>query len=251
MAAYVAASCLALLAVAHSILGEREILGPLFAESWERPAPRWAMERILRFAWHLTSLAWVALGAAVLGAPVAGAVGVLGLVSGFVVFASLRGHLAWPLFLLAGAAGLSQAGWLPRGGLLVVMAAGLLVALGAAALHVYWAFGGRWGKAAAIPTKADGEPAFRPGPLLTAAVAGALLVLAGLQGWVASGAAPNVARALTWCAVAVLALRAVGDGKSVGFTKSSHATAFERSDDQLFTPLVVLLAFGAAAALAL
>jgi len=35
-----------------------------------------------------------------------------------------------------------------------------------ASIHVYWAFGGRWGWDSAIPTR-DGEPLFEPGRFQT------------------------------------------------------------------------------------
>ena len=99
--AILAASCFGVLALAHSALGEKEILAPLFRAEWETPTPRWAVQRILRFAWHLTSIAWIGLGAAALGAPVGLCIAGVGLSSGAVVFFTLRGHLAWPLFTLA------------------------------------------------------------------------------------------------------------------------------------------------------
>ncbi|MGL5853493.1 MAG: hypothetical protein ACRCZD_22140, partial [Phycicoccus sp.] len=57
----VTAGCLVVLAVAHSVLGERALLRPLFGSSWSIPIPRAAAEPVIRFAWHLTSVAWVAL----------------------------------------------------------------------------------------------------------------------------------------------------------------------------------------------
>ena len=59
----IAAGCLFVLAVAHSILGETDILRPLFRSTWTiDTTPRWATERILRFVWHATSFSWVAIG---------------------------------------------------------------------------------------------------------------------------------------------------------------------------------------------
>ena len=66
-ASLVGSLALLVLALAHSVLGEQGILRPLFAAEWTVELPRWAVERILRFAWHLTSLAWVALAAAWMG----------------------------------------------------------------------------------------------------------------------------------------------------------------------------------------
>jgi hypothetical protein len=48
------------LALAHSWLGERDVLRPLFAQAWSIGLPRRLLEALLRWAWHLTSIAWVA-----------------------------------------------------------------------------------------------------------------------------------------------------------------------------------------------
>jgi hypothetical protein len=105
MLAYVSFSLLLLLAAAHSGLGEAGILRPLFASRWRiEGVPRGPAERILRFAWHLTSLAWVGLACAAIGAGALQVVAVVCGLSGLVILAMLRGHLAWPLFLVAGGA---------------------------------------------------------------------------------------------------------------------------------------------------
>ena len=247
--ALVMSGCLIVLAVAHSFLGEREILQPLFRSEWAEPKPRWAMERILRFAWHLTSIAWLAMAAAVVGAPLSLAIAGMSLASAAIIFFSLRGHLAWPLFALAGVAGLHAEGLLVRPALGLVAISAVVVALGAAAIHLYWAGGGTWGGDVAIPGKAEGRPQFRPGPLLTVAVAGALVALGGLTMAVFLGGGPVWARWLLVTATVLLTARAIGDGGQIGFSKSDRTTAFARWDDRLFTPLVVLLAFGSGAAL--
>lgn len=106
-----AAGLSAALALAHSYLGERYILVRLFRR---RDLPKLFggtefTRRTLRFAWHLTSVAW--LGFAVLlvqGASYAASerarVGVVlavtFAVSGLVTLVGSRGrHLAWPVFL--------------------------------------------------------------------------------------------------------------------------------------------------------
>lgn len=250
-AALVAGGVLMFIGVLHSVLGELGILRPLFAATWQTEGiPRAAIERILRFAWHLTTLAWVALGLTAIGWPPLLALALCGFGSALAIFVMLRGHLAWPLFLVVGGAALAAHGALPAAGLAVVAAAAGLVALGASALHVYWAFGGTAGIHAAVPSHPDGRPVIMPGMLATLAVAAALLVYAGLLAvpWFAPDSMHTVSRWLLWLGVALLSLRAVGDGKRVGFSKRSHETLFERMDDALYTPLVVLLTFGAASA---
>jgi hypothetical protein len=101
------------LGIGHSILGERYILIRLF----RRDLPKLFgsdvfTKRTLRFAWHLTTLAWFGL-AAVLLAVAAGPpaprfftdlVAVVALASGVVAAVGSRGrHLAWPVFLAIGA----------------------------------------------------------------------------------------------------------------------------------------------------
>ena len=124
------------------------------------------------------------------------------------------------------------------------------VILGAlAALHVYWAFGGRSGAAAAVPER-DGAPLFRPGPAACALVA-ALLAGAAATVW-AKGAAwsplgmPRAAATVGAFAVAVAFLgRAIGDFRWVGFFKRHRATRFARNDSWIYSPLCLALGIGA------
>lgn len=126
--------------------------------------------------------------------------------------------------------------------------AAIAVAAGAAGWHFYWAVGGSTGAQVVIPQR-EGVPAFEPGAWLTAAVDVCLLGFAALAGWVWSGDAPTWARWLLAAALVVFVLRAIGDGRQVGFSKSDHDSPFARWDDRLFTPLVTLLAFGTGATL--
>lgn len=251
MLAYVAVALLSLIAVLHSVLGEAALLRPLFSKPWEVGIPRFAAERILRFAWHLTSIAWVGLAAAVAGVPLLHAAALVCVLSGVVVFGALRGHLAWPLFLAAGTCMWVSAGAVPTAAVqgLSLCGAGLAVLL--AGLHAYWGIGGRWGLDAAVPQRADGSPAFKPGPWACFAVSAACVALAGLLVWPSIAAAPLTVRALLWIALAVFVVRAVGDGKQVGFSKADHSTDFARADDALYSPLVVGLAFACSSALLL
>jgi hypothetical protein len=110
---WVATALLAGLALAHSYLGERLILGPLFRPS-ERPrhfrSDR-VVQRTLRSTWHLTSIAWLGLASvlgvlAVQGNP--GSAVVLSVAATFVTtalviaLASRGRHPAWAIFLLVG-----------------------------------------------------------------------------------------------------------------------------------------------------
>ena len=103
---------------------------------------------------------------------------------------------------------------------------------GLAALHLSWARGSSSsrGYLAALPTRADGQPLFLPGPLACAAVA-LLLSLAGLlaigaEGSLDLGPLPQaLVRALAGAAGGVLLLRAVGDFRWGGFFKSNRSSA--------------------------
>lgn len=179
--------------------------------------------------------------------------GLVALVSGLILFVRMRRHLAWPVLLAGGLAVLHSSGWLPN---VVFVALALLaasLALGVAALHVYWAFAGIKHGGSAVPSLPSGQPLFSPGPLACIAVAVALATLTAALAWAvflpAASAWPL--RSVLSLALIVLSLRAIGDGRFVGFSKRVRDTAFGRADDALYTPAVVLLWFGAASALVL
>ena len=247
LAQLITAGCLIVIAAAHSALGESDILRPLFDASWKTPTPRPAMEKILRFAWHLTSLAWLALAAIALDVEPILAVGVVSSASAALIFVSLRGHLAWPIFLLAGLAAFRHDGVLSDGWLQVGAGATAILLLVAAAVHVYWAAGGRWFLDRALPT-GDGTR-FGPGPFLTLAVAVALATFGSLVAVESFGTDSTVVQVLVVAGVAAFVVRAIGDRRVAGFTKTIRGTDFAVADDRFFTPLVVFLALGASASL--
>lgn len=249
VAQLLAAGALVFLSIAHSALGESSILRPLFAAEWtmER-TPRWATQLILRFAWHLTSIAWLALALIVLDVAVLPTVGVMMLVSAAIIFVMLRGHLAWPIFLLGGLAAFHAHTPLPEAALLVGGIVVVLTLAAAAGLHVYWATGGRRWLDAALPMDPTSTSDFSPGPALTLLVAVLLVVGAGVVAWVAAGA-PTVVRIMAIGVAAVFTIRAIGDTKVAGFTKSVRGTTFSDADDRIFTPLCVFLTLGTSGAL--
>lgn len=238
-----AAGSLAALAVGHSLLGEAKLIGPLLG-----PAPLPAVKLpdvfaklTLRFAWHLTSLAWLALAYVVVAEPqTAGAVGVLLAVSGAVALLGSRGrHFAWALFFV-GALGAFSTVAPPRAGgpFIAVAAATVLSLLGA--LHAAWALGLRWGLAGAVPHR-DGKPLFTPPRSITLLVALALfataavvLSLAGLL-----PALPFV-RALGIAAAVVFGIRTLGDLRTMGLF-GRDSSRFGKNDALLYTPLCFAL----------
>jgi len=113
VALYLAAALTVAVGAAHSWLGERYILLPLFRRP-DLPKLFGGTEftiRVLRFAWHLTSVAWCGFAVILvqlahrppttvaLGATIGG----IFLVHAAVVLFGSRGrHLAWPVFLAIG-----------------------------------------------------------------------------------------------------------------------------------------------------
>lgn len=88
------------IAIAHSYLGERYILIRLFRRD-DLPKLRGSdvfTRQILRFAWHITSIAWVGMAAALVWDPrraIAIAFGVSALASGI---GSRGRHYSWIVF---------------------------------------------------------------------------------------------------------------------------------------------------------
>jgi len=120
-----------------------------------------------------------------------------------------------------------------------------------AALHFYWAVGGRRARLAAVPER-DGRPVLNPGPLACAAVGGSLVFAALLVCWTARIWTPalvplGLARVGTGLLAAAFLLRAIGDRKYVGFFKRVRGTGFARWDSRLYAPLCLALGLGAAA----
>lgn len=101
----------------HSWLGERQLVGPLLRTEFRSGplAERSSARRVLRVAWHLTSLAWLAicaiLFALALSPPDLLGKSVLLIVSALLWLNGLASlsaggvrHIAWPLFFAAAGA---------------------------------------------------------------------------------------------------------------------------------------------------
>ncbi len=110
---YLAAFLAVAIGVAHSYLGERYILIRLFRRT-DLPKLFGGTEfttRTLRFAWHITSIAWWGFAAllVLLAHPslsrdaIGLIIGVTFLVTSAVVLIGSRGHhFAWPVFMIIG-----------------------------------------------------------------------------------------------------------------------------------------------------
>jgi hypothetical protein len=110
------------------------------------------------------------------------------------------------------------------------------------AIHVYWARGGRWGAANAVP-EIDGKPLFRPGTVVTLVVAGLLAVAGALvlqRAGLAYAFGPKmVRRAGVWVVALAFVVRAVGDFNYIGFFKRRRGTRFAHLDTRLYSPLAL------------
>ena len=108
----IAALLSAILAVSHSWLGERLILQPILGvqDLPKLSGSRRGMQKIVRFAWHLTSLYFVAMAAILfyysrgtVDATVVRVIAVTNFLSAILTAAVSRGrHYAWVVFLAIG-----------------------------------------------------------------------------------------------------------------------------------------------------
>ncbi|MHA6481206.1 DUF3995 domain-containing protein [Paenibacillus sp. strain BS8-2] len=131
--------------------------------------------------------------------------------------------------------------------IIMEVASGLAACLlfGVGLLHVYWAFGGRWGGGGVIPQH-EGKRAFvaGPGPTLVVAVAVALagavlLAEAGITDW---GLRSSLIRTLSWICAMAFTLRVIGEFNYFGLFKKRRQTVFARMDTYLYTPLCAFFA---------
>jgi hypothetical protein len=112
----IVAGCLSIaIAVAHSVLGERLVVTPLIMQGESLPklgGSRRFMRRVIRFGWHLTSVAFIGLGALLVSMSKEPMQYVTSLeiicvtfaVSSLTVLIGSRGkHFAWPVFAVIAA----------------------------------------------------------------------------------------------------------------------------------------------------
>jgi hypothetical protein len=127
-----------------------------------------------------------------------------------------------------------------------LLLSGILAILGL--IHVYWAFGGQTGSAAAVPESA-GRPAFKPSRSSTLAVAFALFVAAALvmaaARLIADPFPPPTVRILTFGLGAVFVVRSIGDFRLLGFFKRVRGSRFAQLDTFVYAPLCLVLGLAA------
>jgi hypothetical protein len=111
---YAAATLVTITAGAHSILGERRLIGPILSTYQSEPGvlQNELARRILRYAWHATSLSWIAeatilIIAATLTPPqgrlIVLVIGISFLIMALTSIIISRGrHIGWPLLPASG-----------------------------------------------------------------------------------------------------------------------------------------------------
>ncbi len=124
-----------------------------------------------------------------------------------------------------------------------------LILLAVSGIHFFWAFGGRWGAAAAIPTNTEGKTMLKPDIFATLVVAFGILAMALLHlekvqilslpipTWINSYGLKIIA--------GIFLLRAIGDFRYVGFFKKIKETKFAIYDTKYYSPLCIILSINA------
>jgi len=113
-------------------------------------------------------------------------------------------------------------------------------------LHIYWAFGGRWGTAAVIPIKkGEQQPIFKPRKLGTLLVA-VLILLASIMlifqaGYLESLQTNALTKIGSIVCATVFMIRAIGDFNYLGFFKKIKHSQFARYDTWIYSPLCLFL----------
>lgn len=127
----------------------------------------------------------------------------------------------------------------------IIAAVAALLLISISFIHLYWAFGGRWGGAAAIPSKPGGEALFRPRVPETIAVAIVLLLACAsllLQTRIVTFLDnSSYTRIICIVCAVVFFLRAIGEFNYVGFFKKVKGTSFAANDTKFYIPLCLFL----------
>jgi hypothetical protein len=113
-------------------------------------------------------------------------------------------------------------------------------------IHIYWAFGGKWGGDKAVP-EMEGKMVFKPGIIATLMVALGLAFMAFISiartGLFKGLLSVDVVKILVWIMAGIFALRAIGGFKYVGLFKKVRSTSFAQYDTKFYTPLCLVIAF--------
>ncbi len=118
-------------------------------------------------------------------------------------------------------------------------------------IHFYWMFGGKWSLAQSLPTTPEGKLVLKPKAFECGAVAFGVLLIAILFLHFAGISLikfPNwVLKYGLWILAGAFLLRACGDFRYVGFSKTVRSTEFAQLDTKFYAPLCLF--FGASSLL--
>lgn len=112
------------------------------------------------------------------------------------------------------------------------------------ALHIYWAFGGKWALATSIPISANNKPLFKPSIFSTLLVACGLLIFSiitfsrlNISAFVIN----QYTNYATLFIAVIFLIRAIGDFKYIGLFKKVNGTPFATNDNKIYIPLCLFL----------
>lgn len=129
--------------------------------------------------------------------------------------------------------------------MIILVIINTLIFLMVSLLHVYWAFGGRWGADAAHPTNSSGERIINPGMGITLMVASGLMLFAlitlGNLGIFDSIISKNYIVYGTCLIAFIFLLRSIGEFHYLGFFKRIKDTDFGRLDSKIYSPLCLFI----------
>lgn len=118
-----------------------------------------------------------------------------------------------------------------------------------ATIHFYWAFGGKWGIDAALPTNKDGIRVLNPKATESSIVGFVLLFFAIFylaKIGVLSITLPNwLLHYGGWILPSIFLFRVIGDFKYIGLFKKLKSTKFAKGDTRYFIPLCAFLSISA------
>lgn len=122
-----------------------------------------------------------------------------------------------------------------------------LIFLFISSIHFYWAFGGKWGSNAVIPTKSDNNTKVLNPTILPTLIAAFGLLGFGFFTLIISGLIHFyiplwLYKLGLWIITCIFTLRAIGDFNYVGFFKKIKRTKFGENDTKYFSPLCLTIA---------
>lgn len=119
-----------------------------------------------------------------------------------------------------------------------------LILTAIAGIHFYWAFGGTWAIDVVLP-EMQGKKAFTPSPLITILVAFVFFVFAMIYlkniAFVDIALPAIIQNYGLKCLGIIFLVRAIGDFRYVGFTKTIKDSKFAKLDTKFYSPLCLYL----------